>query len=43
MRNRKKVILDMLLNIISTAVPTIILQLLILPSIANFEDENKYG
>lgn len=43
MRNRKKVILDMLLNIISTAVPTIILQLLILPSIANFVDENKYG
>lgn len=43
MRNKKKVILDMLLNIISTAVPTIILQLLILPSIANFVDDNKYG
>ena len=41
--NKKKAVGDMLLNIISTAIPTIILQLCILPAIAKVVDNNKYG
>ncbi len=45
MKNNKKikVIFDMILNIISTAIPTIILQLCILPAIANYVSDEKYG
>ncbi len=42
--NKKgKVLLDMILNIVSTAIPTISLQLCILPSIAHYINDNKYG
>lgn len=41
--NKRKAVGDMLLNIISTAIPTMILQLCILPAIAKFVDNNKYG
>lgn len=43
MKNKKKIIMDMILNIISTAIPTVVLQLIILPSIANCVDDNQYG
>jgi len=40
---KKTVIYDMILNIIATAIPTVVLQLVILPSMANFVNGDKYG
>lgn len=40
---KKKVIFDMFLNIIATTIPTIVLQLCILPSIAYYVSNEKYG
>ena len=39
----RKVIADMTLNIVSSAIPTFVLQLLILPDIANYMTDNQYG
>ncbi|CDD16771.1 polysaccharide biosynthesis protein [Clostridium sp. CAG:798] len=40
---KKKVFFDMVLNILSTAIPTVILQLCILPAIASYVSDEKYG
>lgn len=40
---KKKVVCDMALNIVSVAVPSCILQLLILPKISNYVSGNTYG
>ncbi len=40
---KKKVMFDMILNIVSAAIPTAALQLIILPSIASYVGEEKYG
>lgn len=40
---KKKVIFDMLLNIVATSIPTFVLQLMILPSLSNYMDSDKYG
>lgn len=40
---KKKIATDMLLNIIATAIPTITLQLLILPRLARYMSDEKYG
>lgn len=38
-----KVIFDMLLNVIATTIPTVVLQLLILPVLANYMSGDEYG
>ena len=43
MSKKKKVFFDMLLNIVSTAIPIVMLQLLILPLIAKNIDSDEYG
>lgn len=40
---KTKVIFDMMINIVATAIPTVVLQLLILPSLANYMSGNDYG
>ena len=40
---KKKIFFDMILNIVATSIPTVILQLLILPSLSNYMDGNAYG
>lgn len=40
---KTKVIFDMILNIMATAIPTVALQLLILPYLANFMSGDEYG
>lgn len=40
---KKKIVFDMILNIISTTIPTVVLQLLILPGISNYMTSEKYG
>lgn len=40
---KKKIILDMLLNIIAVCIPTVVLQLMILPSLAKYMDGDEYG
>lgn len=40
---KKKIISDMILNIIATAIPVFVLQLIILPRIAIYVDDEKYG
>lgn len=40
---KKKIIFDMLLNVIALAVPTVVLQLLILPSLSSYMDGEAYG
>ena len=40
---KKKIVFDMMLNIIATAIPTFVLQLLILPSLADYMSDVRYG
>ena len=40
---KKKIFFDMILNIVATSIPTVVLQLLILPSLSNYMDGNAYG
>ena len=40
---KKKIVFDMLLNILATAIPTIVLQLLLLPAASRYMDGDKYG
>ena len=40
---KRKIVLDMILNIVATAIPTIVLQLLILPALAWDMPDEKYG
>ncbi len=40
---KKKVVFDMALNIVATAIPTFVLQLLILPNLAKFMSDDNYG
>lgn len=40
---KKKIVFDMLLNIVATAIPTFVLQLLILPSLASHMTDERYG
>ncbi len=40
---KKKIVLDMLLNIIATALPTFVLQLLILPVLSKYMESSAYG
>lgn len=40
---RKKIIIDMLLNIVATAVPTVVLQLIILPLLSKSMPDQSYG
>lgn len=40
---KKKIFFDMILNIVATSIPTVVLQLLILPSLSNYMDGNTYG
>lgn len=42
-RTAQKALFDMALNIFSTAIPTVALQLLILPSLSNYMDGDSYG
>ena len=41
--NKRKVVFDMALNIVATAIPTFVLQLLILPNLAKFMSDDNYG
>ena len=41
--NKRKVIFDMALNIVAAAIPTFVLQLLILPNLAKFMSDDNYG
>lgn len=41
--NKRKVIFDMALNIIATAIPTFVLQLIILPNLAKYMSDDNYG
>lgn len=40
---KKKIAFDMLLNIVATAIPTLVLQLLILPALAHNMNDDSYG
>lgn len=40
---KKKIAIDMLLNIVATAIPTIVLQLILLPAVSRFMTGNQYG
>lgn len=40
---KKRIIVDMLLNIIATAIPTVVLQLILLPAVASDMPDEKYG
>lgn len=40
---RKKIAFDIFLNIVATAIPVFVLQLLILPQLSHYMDENEYG
>lgn len=40
---KKRLFVDMILNIVATSIPTVVLQLLILPSLSNYMDGNAYG
>lgn len=39
----EKIFSDMIINIVATSIPTVVLQLLILPSLSNYMDGNAYG
>ena len=41
--NKRKVVFDMALNIVAAAIPTFVLQLLILPNLAKFMSDDNYG
>ena len=41
--NKKKIAMDMLLNIVATAIPTFVLQLLLLPKLAGHMSDDAYG
>jgi len=43
MKNKKKIVIDMIINIISTAMPTIALQLILLPILSGKLSGNDYG
>ncbi len=43
MATKKKIVFDMVLNIVAVAIPTIVLQLFILPAISNYLPDDKYG
>lgn len=43
MNGKKKIAVDMLLNIVASAIPVFVLQLLILPSLASCMDADAYG
>ncbi len=43
MSGKKKVVFDMALNIVAVAIPTVTLQLIILPWISNYTDSESYG
>lgn len=43
MDNKKKIIVDMGLNIVASAIPVFVLQLLVLPSLARQMTDDKYG
>lgn len=43
MQSKKRIIFDMGLNIIAVAIPTLFLQLLILPSLAGHMSDSRYG
>lgn len=40
---KRKIAFDMVLNIVATAIPTFVLQLLILPMLAKYMDSDEYG
>lgn len=43
MQKYKKIVMDIILNVVATAVPLIVLQLIILPSLADKMNEESYG
>lgn len=43
MKNKKKILIDMFLNIIAVSIPTIVLQLIILPLLARYMPDDRYG
>lgn len=40
---KKKIFFDVVLNIVATSIPTVVLQLLILPSLSNYMSDDSYG
>lgn len=40
---KKKIAFDMALNIVATAIPTIVLQLLLLPALSRYMSDDRYG